>query len=537
MLKLFSVLIAMPLPHSARLPAELPDQLQRMDRFWHSYRHDPLIAAEVVVDAGDRRLGELDCDVMICGGTLGILLGTALQLKGWRVTILERGLLQGRVQEWNVSRRELEVLLELDLLTEAELAEAIATEYNPARVGFHGGVELWVKDILNIGVDPVFLLATLKQRFLAAGGRLLEQTGFERAELCADGVVLYCGDRQVSGRLLLDMMGHFSPIARQARQITQGSLRPEGVCMVVGSCARGLPEQPFGDLIYTFQPIQNHCQYFWEAFPARDGRTTYMFTYADADPQRPNFSEMLADYLELLPEYQGVDLAELDFQRVLMGFFPAYQQSPLQTPWSRILQVGDSSGLQSPLSFGGFGAMLRHLQRLTVGLNEALGGDFLDKESLRSLQPYQPNLSVTWLFQKSMSVKIGQEIESDRINHLLSVTFKAMEQLGDPVLKPFLQDVVQFPALSRTMLAMAGADPVLVAKIVGQVGLPTLADWWVHYVNLGGYGLLHRLAPVLRSLNINDSAASRYRSHCRQQAWYYGSGADFEAHETNNILC
>jgi lycopene cyclase CruP len=162
-------------------------------------------------------------------------------------------------------------------------------------------------------------------------------------------------------------------------------------------------------------------------------------------------------------------------------------------------------------------------------LDGALKQDFLGMGDLRSLQPYQPNLSVTWLFQKSMSVGVGQDIESGRINNLLSTTFRAMEKLGSPVLKPFLQDVVQFPALSRTMLAMAVADPVLVAKIVGQVGLPTLGDWWVHYVNLGSYSLLNQLAPALQSLRSGFSERQRYRSECWQKAWLYGSGGDFTA--------
>lgn len=100
--------------------------------------------------------------------------------------------------------------------------------------------------------------------------------------------------------------------------------------------------------------------------------------------------------------------------------------------------------MQSPLSFGGFGALVRHLPRLTDGIDTALRSDLLAKENLRSLQPYQPNLSVTWLFQKSMSVAVNQQIESDRINYLLGVTFNSMEKLGDRVLYPFLQDVVQF---------------------------------------------------------------------------------------------
>jgi len=48
---------------------------------------------------------------------------------------------------------------------------------------------------------------------------------------------------------------------------------------------------------------------------------------------------------------------------------------------SRILPVGDSSGNQSPLSFGGFGAMVRHLKRLTAGIHEALSTDQLSLQA------------------------------------------------------------------------------------------------------------------------------------------------------------
>ena len=48
------------------------------------------------------------------------------------------------------------------------------------------------------------------------------------------------------------------------------------------------------------------------------------------------------------------------------------RQSPLQPGWARTLQIGDASGIQSPLSFGGFGAMMRHLPRLRGALTEAL---------------------------------------------------------------------------------------------------------------------------------------------------------------------
>ena len=93
---------------------------------------------------------------------------------------------------------------------------------------------------------------------------------------------------------------------------------------------------------------------------------------------------LFEDYLRLLPEYQQVAIDQLQFQRALFGFFPCYRQSPLQPGWNRILPIGDSSGSQSPLSFGGFGAMIRHLKRLTEGIDASLETDLLHRRALGS---------------------------------------------------------------------------------------------------------------------------------------------------------
>jgi len=95
--------------------------------------------------------------------------------------------------------------------------------------------------------------------------------------------------------------------------------KPDGVCLVVGGCARGFDPaaNTTADIIYTNSNMlkpgattasssssnSQQLQYFWEAFPAADGfltptkqssssssshgwssdaRTTYMFTYMDA---------------------------------------------------------------------------------------------------------------------------------------------------------------------------------------------------------------------------------------------------------------
>lgn len=510
--------------------------LGRADGRWQQIRQGSQTVPSVVTTAPDP-LPEPDWDVVICGGTLGILLGAVLAQQGWRVALMERGALRGRDQEWNISRHELQTFVQLGLLTTAELEGAIVTEYNPARIQFHGGDPVWVKDVLNVGVDPVGLLELLKQRFLAAGGKLLEHTAFESATVHENGVAIAIShppdhppnhpSAPLRTRLLVDAMGHFSPIAQQARQ----GQSPDAVCLVVGTCAQGYPDNDTGDLMVSFTPIQNQCQYFWEAFPARDGRTTYLFTYLDAQPQRPSLHQLFDDYFALLPQYQGVDLADLTLQRALFGFFPCYRDSPLRYPWNRLLAVGDSSGSQSPLSFGGFGAMVRHLPRLGQGIHEALTCNALDVEALGLLQPYQPNLAVTWLFQQAMSVGLDQTLDPNQINRTLATIFSDMASLGDGVMKPFLQDVVQFPALAKTLFTTMVRHPALVLGILPQVGPGNLVSWLGHYLALAGYsavnyGAASPLGQRLDALN-QSSAATTYRVNRWRDALRYGTGGDY----------
>ncbi|PSB42116.1 FAD-dependent oxidoreductase [Chroococcidiopsis sp. CCNUC1] len=539
-----------------QLPGDVLSGLRQADRLLASMRTDTT-AVPTVVTQSETLLETVDWDVVICGGTLGILIGSALVQRGWRVALLERGILRGRQQEWNISRQELSVFLRLNLLTEAELEQAIATEYNPARVSFHNsgenwGGEIWVKDVLNLGVNPIYLLETLKQKFLAAGGVLLENTPFVSAIVHPNGVLVETGagsasvqeagekkaeeqlpitnyqlpitnyQLPITTRLLIDAMGHLSPMTQQARQ----GQKPDSICLVVGSCAQGFPQNQTGDLIATFTPIQNRCQYFWEAFPARDGRTTYLFTYMDASPDHLGLEALFEEYLRLLPQYQAVNLDKLHFQRALFGFFPAYRQSPLRTPWNRILPVGDSSGNQSPLSFGGFGAMVRHLERLTLGIHAALSSEQLSASSLSLLAPYQPNLSVTWLFQKAMRADVRETIPPDRINRLLAVVFLTMQQLGDRVLRPFLQDVVQFLPLTQTLFKTAIAHPLLIAQIIPHVGLGALIDWTIHYTNLGIYSVLSKFSPIIQPWLKNLPTPQQYKYHRWIDAWRYGSGED-----------
>jgi lycopene cyclase CruP len=504
------------------VPGNPLPQLRVTDQRWQEWRSQPHRQPATVVTHSTASLGTIDWDVVICGGTLGILLGAALAQRGWRVALLERGKLQGRQQEWNTSRHELQVLVELELLTTDQLEKAIASEFNPNRITFHGGPEFWVKDVLNVGVSPVHLLDYLKQRFLEAGGYLFEHTSFEKVTIHPNGACVLAG-QPFTTRLLIDAMGHFSPMVAQARSGQQ----PEAVCLVVGTCAQGIPAGTTGDLMVSLGPIEQGSQFFWEAFPAKDGRTTYLFTYADFSPEQPTLGRLFEHYMQALPAYQGIDFNNLQAQRAMFGLFPSYRRSPLVLPWSRTLAVGDSSGCQSPLSFGGFGAMLRHLRRLNDGVQDALQADALSVADLAFIQPYQPNLSVTWLFQRAMSVRAKQSLVPNQINDLLSTVFQAMDGLGDSVLRPFLQDVVQFGPLYQTLLQVSLQAPGMIPKILQQVGPAALVNWMGHFVALGAYSGLNQAKPLIQSWSEGLPEGQRDRWRRRMEAWAYGSGADF----------
>ncbi|XP_022859436.1 uncharacterized protein LOC111380178 [Olea europaea var. sylvestris] len=517
--------------------------LKRLDQLWSSICSPPTSIPEpqqVVSkvpglfhdsDQAEKYVGTFD--IVVCGGTLGIFIATALSSKGLRVGIVERTILKGREQEWNISRKELLELVEVGILAEDDIDHAISSSFNPNRCGFEGRGEIWVRDILNLGVSPVKLIEIMRERFNSLGGIIFEDCSVSRICTYDDSAVLQLADGKIlSSRLIIDAMGNFSPVVKQIRR----GRKPDGVCLVVGSCCRGFKDNSTSDVIFSNASVKSvgmsSVQYFWEAFPAGSGpldRTTYMFTYVDPQPGCPKLEELLEDYWDLMPKYQGTSLDNLDILRVIYGIFPTYRESPLPAAFDRVLQFGDASGVQSPVSFGGFGSLTRHLGRLTMGIYEAIDGNFLDAKSLSLLNPYMPNLSASWLFQRAMSAKKQSNVSPNFINELLYANFESMQKLGDPVLRPFLQDVIQFGPLVKTLGLVMLNRPQIIPSIFKQVGIPVLLEWSGHFFMLGYYTFLSTFFdPAIRPLLNTFPAKMKYEWRRRLDAWKYGAGLDYK---------
>lgn len=479
-------------------------------------------------------------DVVVCGGTLGILVARALQNQGFAVCIVKRGVVQGRDQEWNVSWEELRPLVRHGIVSQAELDGSVQSSWPKSRVGFessHHGVEFRA-GALNAGISPQKLVEAARRRFEEAGGTIIERTSLQAMEIYDDGVFLRLQDEEAIGaRLVVDAMGAGSPIVQQARK----GAPPDAACLVVGTMASGYPKEANvdGDYLYSAsaEGSLGH-QGFWEAFPSENGgvdgteRTTYYFTYVlPGEENLPSIPDVFEEYVEALPGYQQCSLEKLRVKRALCASFVAFRDSPLQTPFDRILQVGDAAGIQSPLSFGGFGALCRHLPRLESAISEALRHDLLSSEHLSQINPYFPNLAMQWSMYRSIAKP--PEGEPEFVNRMMGGILSAAERCGPNVMMPILQDVFTLSALGPTLASWMARDPLIIPLFVKSMGPENVLSAIGHLGNLAKYTALSSLEPLLAAaLDVEGLApAERFRWHRRFDAWKYGSGLDYESHK------
>ena len=86
-------------------------------------------------------------------------------------------------------------------------------------------------------------------------------------------------------------------------------------------------------------------------------------------------------------------------------------------------------------SFGGFGALARHLRRLTDAVADAVESDCLDAQSLGLVNAYNPGLSGAWMLQRAMSVPADrQAYDPAFINRLLAGNFAVRGGGGERLL-------------------------------------------------------------------------------------------------------
>lgn len=128
-----------------------------------------------------------------------------------------------------------------------------------------------------------------------------------------------------------------------------------------------------------------------------------------------------------------------------------------------------------------------------------------------------------------MSARKQAGVPPDFINDLLHANFISMQRLGEPVLRPFLQDVIQFGPLVKTLGLVMLTKPQILPSIFKQVGLPVLIDWLGHFSLLGSYTFLSIfIDPLLRPVIDTFSTETKYKWNRKLEAWKYGAGLDYK---------
>ncbi|MBD2339752.1 flavin-dependent dehydrogenase [Calothrix sp. FACHB-156] len=452
-------------------------------------------------------------DIIYIGGALGAIHAAVMAKLGYKVLLIERMPFGRMNREWNISRDELQSLINLGLVTHTELETVIAREYKDGFNKFFDANNprklrspvLHTPTVLNIALDSDKWLQMCGQKLLAAGGDIWDETEFLRADIYKTHVLVNVKhlpkqkEQQVSGRLIVDAMGTASPIAWQLN----GGRAFDSVCPTVGAVIdQGFEPQvwdsQYGDVLYSHGDISRGRQLIWELFPGiGEELTIYLFHYHEVNAKNPgSLLEMYEDFFTILPEYRRCDVDKLVWKKPTFGYIPGHfsvGSSDRTVAFDRLIAIGDAASLQSPLVFTGFGSLVRNLERLTKLLDIALKHNLLSFRHLNRIRAYQSNVSVTWLFSKGMMVPTGKFLPPQRINSMLNTFFGLLADEPPDVADNFIKDRCDWFTFNRLAIKAARKNPALLLWIWELAGPKDLMRWLGNYFNFGSYALVSAL--------------------------------------------
>jgi lycopene cyclase CruA len=469
--------------------AALPDGQAALEHIALLERELTTPRTPALSDDGPDRGFRPDFDVVLAGGGLSLVYAAVLARAGLRVAVFDRRRIGCGHREWNISRAELRPLVESGLFVQDEVDRLIRLEYDHGIVRWHGGGTYPVTGVLDCVIDAEWLLGELRARAQAAGATLLDHHAFAGYRVGSGGVLVQLHNQvmqthQLSARLFVDGLGATSPHAAF-----------DLCCPTVGGVLDGLPlgEDPdaldvrVGEILVTTEGIEDGRQHIWEGFPAPDQRlTTYLFYYTEPKrlPEHPLFS-LYERFFHTRPRYKR---GEPTLGRATYGFIPAYSRlRPMPVaPRERVVLVGDAAGRHSPLTFCGFGSMIRSFLPVSRGLRDCLERDTLDRRSLASVWSEPPSLGVMGgLTLMMIPDRRGRAPTGDQVNQLLDAAFASLAELGNDTYASFVRDQVGFRDFVRFMNRTAERRPGLYDQVFAQLSPSELVRWTARLATLG----------------------------------------------------
>ncbi|WP_299409003.1 flavin-dependent dehydrogenase [Acaryochloris sp. IP29b_bin.148] len=449
-------------------------------------------------------------DLVIVGGALGALTAAMMARLGYKVALVERIKFGRMNREWNISRSELQTLVDVGLLTTDELETLIAREYQDNFNLFFSGNNppaarssvLYTPTVLNVAMDCDRLLQLCGEKLLAAGGQIFECTEFEQAYLESDAVTIQVRDLktdQVSymqSTLLIDAMGTASQIAQQIN----GGQAFDSVCPTIGGVvkdgfASGVWDQDYGEPLFTNGDTSRGRQLIWEMFPGEGNDITiYLFYYHQISPENPgSLLELFEDFFACLPDYRRCDLDQLEWRKAAFGYIPGRFSRNAQDRLpgcDRILSIGDAASLNSPLIFTGFGSLVRNLPRVTHLLHTALQHNLVSGEDLGLVNAYQDNLAATWIFSRGMMAKPQTTLPPYWINAILNAFFGVLSTEPPDEVDDFIKDRGGWLFMTRTILKAGLRMPKIPWWVARAIGFKELFSWVPTYFTFTWAALL-----------------------------------------------
>lgn len=434
-------------------------------------------------------------DVVLAGGGLSLIYAAFLAMRGVRVAVFDRRGIGCGHREWNISMRELLPLSQSGLFTEAEVAQLILLQYRTGICRFGLGTNYAVSGVLDCVVDAETLLERLRARCVQHGVTLLpyrELLDYTLDQECVT-VRLQSTDgkrrvEQLRAKLLLDGLGATSPHARfDLCCPTVGGVMDD---LAIGADPLEMDPE-VGEILVTTEGVEQRRQHIWEGFPtvsaSGDARSTrrmtiYLFYYLRSDELGEHgplpLLSLYERYFETLPRYKR---GSLRLVRPTYGYIPAYTRlRPMPaSPCDRVFLVGDAAGRHSPLTFCGFGSMIRSFLPIGEGLLTLLGDNRLDEQSLAELWTEPPALKVLGGLTLMMSPPLSSDgaDEPDTINDLLNAAFSTLYAMGEEPYRRFLQDDVDGPTFVRFMLGSAKQHPEVYRKVLRHLSLSEVTTW------------------------------------------------------------
>ena len=443
-------------------------------------------AAAMVPGAGDAAAGDFNAtawrhggptpqayDVVLAGGGLNLLVAPLLAARGLSVAVADRIRAGSGHREWNASAMELATLVRLGLCTEAELDRLIVNRYRHGTCAWYGGGCYPVPGVLDCAVDAGGLLAHARARAQATGVHLFDGATVvgERANEGGVDVALRTpqGPRRLRAAVLLDARGAASPYARA-----------DLVCPTVGGVLEGLErgadrtciDPSVGEILATTEGVEDGRQHVWEAFPGVHGQTTvYLFYYAmrGQTPPAP-LAQLYRRFARTLPRFKG---GRARLVRPTFGLIPGWSRTspPSRSPHRRIVLVGDAASRHSPLTFCGFGATLRSLERSAAHVADVVRGAPARTPAVDDRALHGVTGALAMLLAKPPAG------DPQRLNRLLDAAFATLAAMGPGPYAALLQDTMPPAQALRFLLRTAGRHGGVWRDAIGALGPVGILRW------------------------------------------------------------